>query len=624
MSDTAVAGTPQRDYSRARLNCDVVMKGGIASGIVYPGAVCELATVYRFKNIGGTSAGAIAAAAAAAAEYGRRHDAQGAGFHRLEGLPSELGEELGPGQGSRLLSLFQADAGTRRVFAPILEALAPERTLGGRLLAFVGAAGRQIWPAVLLGELPGLAIVASGVFSSFAVFGALAAILGAVLAVLGGVIGALVAWVVLAHRRVPANLFGLCSGFGGTEQKPALTPWLTDLLNELAGKDKSCPLTFGDLRPRGLSDDEGLSLKMVTTNLTLGRPYELPFRQQQLAEDHLDRSRYYFKVSEFERLFSPEVVHHLVAKAPHSYVTAEEEERFCSLPVVVATRLSLSFPVLLSAVPLYLLKPGRQGGIEKDFLKCWFSDGGICSNFPIHFFDAPLPRWPTFGINLRPLPKTRPCSPDECDDVFWPETDDERERGDRAKESFFTYWDGNESRGLLAFLGAVKDTTQNWHDSTLLSMPGYRDRVIHVGVRPGEGGLNLNMSEKLIRRLGDRGACAGASLIALFAGGEDQTHWDAHRWRRYRVAMAALERLITLLHAGYAAPSPAESLSYEQLVSRTPGAPPENEPWQPEIRERAIFESDRLTEMAGDWASAPIFERDVLETQPEYGLAPPL
>ncbi len=111
--------------------------------------------------------------------------------------------------------------------------------------------------------------------------------------------------------------------------------------------------------------------------------------------------------------------------------------------------------MLLSAVPLYLLKPGRQGGIEKDFLKCWFSDGGICSNFPIHFFDAPLPRWPTFGINLRPLPKTRPCSPDECDDVFWPETDDERERGDRAKESFFTYWDGNESRGLLAFLGAV-------------------------------------------------------------------------------------------------------------------------------------------------------------------------
>ena len=26
----------------------------------------------------------------------------------------------------------------------------------------------------------------------------------------------------------------------------------------------------------------------------------------------------------------------------------------------------------------------------------------LTSNFPIHFFDAPLPRRPTFGINLVP------------------------------------------------------------------------------------------------------------------------------------------------------------------------------------------------------------------------------
>lgn len=52
--------------------CDIVMKGGITSGIVYPPAIAKLAKNYRFKNIGGTSAGAIAAAAAAAAEYQRR------------------------------------------------------------------------------------------------------------------------------------------------------------------------------------------------------------------------------------------------------------------------------------------------------------------------------------------------------------------------------------------------------------------------------------------------------------------------------------------------------------------------------------------------------------------------
>ena len=47
----------------------MVMKGGLTSGVVYPLAICELARHYSFKNIGGTSAGAIGAAAAAAAEY---------------------------------------------------------------------------------------------------------------------------------------------------------------------------------------------------------------------------------------------------------------------------------------------------------------------------------------------------------------------------------------------------------------------------------------------------------------------------------------------------------------------------------------------------------------------------
>lgn len=48
--------------------CDMVMKGGITSGVVYPYAVLEIATKYRLRSIGGTSAGAIAAAFAAAAE----------------------------------------------------------------------------------------------------------------------------------------------------------------------------------------------------------------------------------------------------------------------------------------------------------------------------------------------------------------------------------------------------------------------------------------------------------------------------------------------------------------------------------------------------------------------------
>ena len=69
----------------------MVMKGGITSGVVYPHAVCELAQVYRFRSVGGASAGAIAAAATAAAELGRRSDT--GGFAELAALPDWLGDQ---------------------------------------------------------------------------------------------------------------------------------------------------------------------------------------------------------------------------------------------------------------------------------------------------------------------------------------------------------------------------------------------------------------------------------------------------------------------------------------------------------------------------------------------------
>ena len=82
-----------------RRYCDLVMKGGITSGVVFPKAIAKLATRYRFCNIGGTSAGAIAAAAAAAAEY-RRATSPSAqeemqGFRELSGLAEFLSEKPG-------------------------------------------------------------------------------------------------------------------------------------------------------------------------------------------------------------------------------------------------------------------------------------------------------------------------------------------------------------------------------------------------------------------------------------------------------------------------------------------------------------------------------------------------
>src|SRR5471030_3069423 len=82
--------------------CGVIMKGGITSGVVYPEALVHLSQKYRFKSIGGASAGAIGAALGAAAEYNRTGD----GFETLQGKTGIL-TSIG------LSNLFQPQSSTR-------------------------------------------------------------------------------------------------------------------------------------------------------------------------------------------------------------------------------------------------------------------------------------------------------------------------------------------------------------------------------------------------------------------------------------------------------------------------------------------------------------------------------
>jgi hypothetical protein len=141
------------------------------------------------------------------------------------------------------------------------------------------------------------------------------------------------------------------------------------------------------------------------------------------------------------------------------------------LPVLVAARLSLSFPLLLSAVRFYTGHSERA-----DVVETWLSDGGIASNFPIHFFDAWIPRFPTFGLDLRPAGA-------------------EREAGTR--------WTTVERTGR--FRHQILDTMQNWRDTMQAELPGYRERVAPVPLAAGEGGLNLDMSAEAIADLMERG-----------------------------------------------------------------------------------------------------------------------
>ena len=90
--------------------------------------------------------------------------------------------------------------------------------------------------------------------------------------------------------------------------------------------------------------------------------------------------------------------------------------------MIVATRMSLSFPILLCAVPLYAADYSKEfpSGVIPELERCWFSDGGLSSNFPVTLFDSPLPRWPTFAINLTPFNDAHPREPNESKNVYIP------------------------------------------------------------------------------------------------------------------------------------------------------------------------------------------------------------
>jgi hypothetical protein len=236
-------------------SCDIVLKGGITSGVVYPLALVALAEKYRFSNIGGTSAGAIAAAAAASAEYGR--EIENAGFDRLAKIPGEVGPNL--------LSLFQPTAVLNPLFNIFVAALRSRS-------AIIVAALRGYWLSALLGALPGLFVAAMALVfggAGFVAFGLLSALAGLVVGVLRRVLKA-------ANIDLVANDFGLCPGIRQSSGAPeAFTDWLARLIEEAAGhREGDRPLTFGDLAtpPNGAPP---IYLAMMTTSLMEERPYTL-------------------------------------------------------------------------------------------------------------------------------------------------------------------------------------------------------------------------------------------------------------------------------------------------------------------------------------------------------------
>lgn len=561
------AGDPRTyDYSAPTRACDVVMKGGITSGVVYPHALCELARTYSFASVGGTSAGAIAAAAAAAAEHGREHG----GFEKLAGLPRWIGSD------DNLVRLFQPQPGTRPFFRLFASGLG--RTGPGRWPCVAGAALRSFPLSAALGLAPGMGLAVLAVGTGSGALAVCAAIAGVVLALLGLALALGVRLAAGLPKALGGNMFGLCSGLGSGEgTTPALTEWLADLVDDLAGKENG-PLTFGDLRAKGID------LQMMTTNVTHRRPHRMPWRDRELL----------FEPDELRRLFPERIVSWLEAHPPRLRDSrgAERARRRLEalaplrpfpapddLPVVVAARMSLSFPLLISAVPLRALdltsravrdaveavEDGRPPAHPLVADVCWFSDGGIASNFPVHFFDTPLPTRPTFAIDLDGFHPDHPRVANEAENVYLPASN-----AGGLLDSWHRIDPKPGLRGLAGFVTGIVRTMQNHVDAALTHQPGYRDRIVHVHTAPDEGGINLTMPPHVIEALSLRGQAAGRALVERFAetpGTATGLSWDNHRWVRYRSALTAIAEQLERLGRAWRE-VPAGERSYRELVDR--------------------------------------------------------
>jgi predicted acylesterase/phospholipase RssA len=532
--------------------CDLVMKGGITSGVVYPLAICELAKTYRFRNVGGSSAGAIAAVMAAAAEHGR----DTGGFQRLAALP----EQIGP----TLPLLFTSGPHTRPAHTALMTFLDPKagfvtkirRAVGGLVKARVGAFTAAAAVVLLLG-ISGVLIATGWPEGGGELIRLLVVTLlwQLPLALLIGVLVALG----LETRSTLVGLgrqgFGLCVGSEGSSPRPtssggpgSLTDWLTTKIDEVAGVPG--PLTFGELWGKGQEPE--VDLRVMTTNLTFGRPMSFPFSTDVFLFDPVELGQY-FPTAVIDRLTSgQEPAVDDVSNQPLS--TAEGRPLYrlpdpSDIPVVLAARVSLSFPGLISAVPLYAVDRSRKRPEDQKPVRCWLSDGGMTANFPIHFFDALWPKRPTFGLDLQSYHADHPDS-----DVYYPGS---AEHGRQPRVT--------EISSVGGFFGAILTTMQYWSDDAQSALPGFRDRVVEVHLRDNEGGMNLQMPPDVVSVVAEKGRHAAEELSKF--------DFEQHRWTRYLTAMSELQDVVNWMRDRYEADLPGGEPGYQELLTRAAEMP---------------------------------------------------
>jgi hypothetical protein len=508
--------------------CDLVMKGGITSGVVYPRAIRRITRDYRLLNIGGTSAGAIAAVVAAACEYRRQGDpTRGVkptptAFDHLEAVTTEITQ---PGF---IRGLFQATPAGKPVLELGLALVTGSGSTVRRILAVAGFVLRRSWWLAVLAAVLVASWLALASFGAWAIVDAgvswkgwAALVLGLVLLlpvtvalVVPFALGALARFILAANAALMDNYLGLVSGRNpDPDGPPALTDWLHRTIQESAGLGLDEPLTFSMLKG---ADPEHpvVNLRLITTDLSYSRPVDLPANREGWTS-------YFFDPDEMSRFFPTPVVEAMMrGSVPPRQHGSRTLYSFPAddLPIVVAARLSLSFPILLSALPLWSEHPTREGELVEHCM----SDGGISSNFPIHFFDALFPGRPTFGLDLQPYPDPK-----------------EQQARDLKKEPYVLFGAPRQPGfssvdNLFTFFRQLLDAARNWRDSLQGELPGYRDRICQIRLTKTEGGLNLEMDPKVVETLVERGEEAGDAVCTEF-------DWTSHRFTRFLTLVEMLQ-----------------------------------------------------------------------------------
>ncbi len=424
---------------------------------------------------------------------------------------------------------------------------------------------------------------------------------GVLLGMLLAIIAGIATFVVKGMALLKRFNFGLCSGRRPEPAAPpAVSDWLAEMIEVAAGRMKrgaeppKQPLTFADLwKAFGTSnleepDARDIDLRVMTTNLSMRRPNVLP---------DLGDKNYFFKESDFRQILPDWIVDYMVDRAKKADAGAGTDTDYyyflppAELPVVVAARMSLSFPFIISPVPLYR-HDYSMGSKNPELCKLLFSDGGISSNFPIHFFDALLPRRPTFGVALEDFdegrPKRRVRLPMDADEGQWIAI--------KHIDTAFGF--------LMSIIGAAKD----WQDTLQSALPGYRERIVHAYLKDTEGGLNLNMPEPTIKLLVDLGDRAGSLL-----GGRDPDpankddkkpfDFDDHRWRRFLIAFARLEETLEGTSVRWGA---SGSGAFGDFIKDKIVAPPSYQGPTPAWRTEVFDRFDALMRHVASWQGKPL------------------